>query len=93
MAVAYLRLVPSRLAEELAARGIAIVEVPDDEFDSMGPNVLALGPRVALAIDGNPETARRMRDVGVDVRTYEGSEISVKGDGGPTCLTLPLRRA
>jgi len=92
LVVAHLRLLPSRLAEELAERGIAIVDVPDEEFDSMGPNVLALAPRVALAIDGNPGTARRMRDAGVDVRTYEGSEISVKGDGGPTCLTLPLRR-
>src|SRR5262249_25090768 len=66
LVVAPLRLLPSRLAEELQARDIAIVEVPDDEFDTMGPNVLALGPRVALAIDGNPETARRMREARVD---------------------------
>jgi len=92
LVVAHLRLLPARLAAELDARGIAVVDVPDEEFDSMGPNVLALGPRVALAVDGNPETARRMRAAGVDVRTYEGSEISVKGDGGPTCLTLPLAR-
>jgi arginine deiminase len=26
------------------------------------------------------------------VRTYEGGEISRKGDGGPTCLTKPLER-
>lgn len=93
LVVAHLPLLPSRLAEELDARGIGIVEVPGDEFDTMGPNVLALAPRVALALDGNPETASRMRAAGVDVRTYDGSEISVKGDGGPTCLTLPLRRA
>ena len=55
--------------------------------------MLALGPRVALALDGNPETRRRMEAVGVDVRTYEGDEISRKGDGGPTCLTRPLERS
>jgi len=92
LAVVSLRLLPARLAQELAARGITLVEVPDEEFDSMGTNVLALGPRVALALAGNPETERRMREAGVDVRTYQGREISTKGDGGPTCLTLPLLR-
>jgi dimethylargininase len=85
-------LMPVRLMEELVARGIAYVEVPDDEFDTMGPNVLALGPRAALALEGNPETRRRMEAARVDVRTYRGDEISRKGDGGPTCLTRPLER-
>ena len=58
----------------------------------MGPNVLALGRRVGLALAGNHETRRRLEAAGVDVRTYEGDEISRKGDGGPTCLTLPLDR-
>jgi arginine deiminase len=58
----------------------------------MGPNVLALGPRLALVLEGNPETRRRMEAAGVEVRTYEGDEISRKGDGGPTCLTKPLER-
>ena len=58
----------------------------------MGCNVLALGPRVALALDGNPDTRRRLEAAGVDVRTYAGDELSRKGDGGPTCLTRPLER-
>lgn len=93
LAVAYPPLMPVRLVELLAKRGVELVEVPDDEFETMGPNVLALGPRVALALDGNPETRRRMEAVGVDVRVYRGDEISRKGDGGPTCLTRPLLRA
>ena len=76
----------------LAERGIEVVEVPDEEFESMGPNVLALGPRRALALEGNDETRRRMERAGVDVVTYRGDEISRKGDGGPTCLTRPLLR-
>ena len=68
------------------------VEVPDEEFDSMGCNVLALAPRVALALDGNPETRRRLERAGVDVLVYSGAELSLKGDGGPTCLTRPLLR-
>jgi dimethylargininase len=92
LAVAYPSLMPVRLMELLAERGIELVEVPEDEFETMGPNVLALAPRVALALEGNEETRRRMEKAGVDVRTYRGDEISRKGDGGPTCLTRPLLR-
>jgi dimethylargininase len=93
LAVAYPPLMPTRLVQLLAERGIELVEVPDEEFETMGPNVLALAPRVALALEGNDETRRRMERAGVDVRVYRGDEISRKGDGGPTCLTRPLLRA
>ena len=93
LAVVYLPLLPVRLVELLAARGIELVEVPEDEFWTMGPNVLALGPRRALALDGNPVTRERMEAAGVEVTVYTGDEISKLGDGGPTCLTRPLLRA
>ena len=83
---------PVRLVELLEERGIELVEVPDEEFETMGPNVLALGPRVALALAGNDETRRRMERAGVDVRVYQGDHISRPGDGGPTCLTRPILR-
>ena len=93
LALVYLRLAPVRLVALLAERGVSIVEVPDEEFESQGSNVLALGPRRALALDGNPETRRRLERAGVDVVVYRGDEISRKGDGGPTCLTRPLLRS
>jgi dimethylargininase len=92
LALVYPRIAPVRLLELLAERGIAVVEVPDEEFESQGSNVLALGPRQALALDGNPETRLRMERAAVDVVVYHGDEISRKGDGGPTCLTRPLLR-
>jgi N-dimethylarginine dimethylaminohydrolase len=92
LVVASLEHLPVRLVELLRARGVRIVEVPEEEFDPMGANVLALAPRVGLALEGNPETRRRMEAAGVEVRTYAGDEISRKGDGGPTCLTRPLDR-
>jgi dimethylargininase len=92
LAVAFPPLMPVRLVELLAERGVELVEVPDEEFETMAPNVLALGPRIALALEGNDETRRRMEAAGVDVRVYQGDEISRKGDGGPTCLTRPLLR-
>ncbi len=93
LVVAYVPLLPIRLLELLAERDIAIVDVPEDEFGSMGPNVLALAPRVAVAVDGNPRTRRRMERAGVDVTVYEGSDISHKGEGGPTCLTRSVLRS
>lgn len=91
LVVAYPPLLPVRLAELLEEHEIEIVPVPDEEFETMGSNVLALAPRLALAVEGNPETRRRLERAGVEVKVYEGTELS-KGDGGPTCLTCPLLR-
>lgn len=91
LAVAYLPLMPVRLVQLLEERGVELVPVPDDEFDSMGANVLALEPRHVLMLERNRETRRRIERAGVTVEVYEGRELS-KGDGGPTCLTRPLRR-
>ena len=91
LVVAYPPLLPTRLALLLEERGIEIVPVPDEEFATMGSNVLALAPRVALAVAGNPETRRRLERAGVEVEVYEAAELG-KGDGGPTCLTSPLLR-
>ena len=84
-----------RIALEVVALGgeqSGFVEVPDEEFESMGANVLAIAPRRCVMLDGNPVTRARLEAAGVDVLTYQGSEISVKGGGGPTCLTRPLAR-
>jgi dimethylargininase len=91
LVVAYPPLLPTRLAQLLSERAVEIVAVPDEEFETMGGNVLALAPRRALVVDGNPETRRRLERTGVDVLVYEGRELS-KGDGGPTCLTCPILR-
>jgi N-dimethylarginine dimethylaminohydrolase len=93
VAVVYSPLMPVPFRERLLGRGIALVEVPDAEFDSMGANVLAIGPRRCVMLAGNPVTRARLEDAGARVYEYEGREISLKGGGGPTCLTRPLERA
>ena len=92
LAVVYRPLLPVRLWRLLAER-FELVEVPQEELGSMGPNVLALGPRLCLMLEGNPTTRRRLEDAGCEVLTYRGEELSLKAEGGPTCLTLPLLRA
>lgn len=88
----YSPLMPVPFREYLLAGGHRLVEVPEAEFDSQGCNVLAVAPGVVVALEGNPETRRRMEAAGVEVHTYRGAEISLKGCGGPTCLTRPLER-
>lgn len=92
LAVVYLPLLPVPFVELLRDRGIRLVEVPETEFLSMGPNVLALAPRRCLALEGNPVTRGRLEAAGCEVVTYKGDELSLKAEGGPTCLTRPVWR-
>ena len=93
LAVVYSPLMPVPFRELLLDRGISLVEVPDEEFASMGANVLAIAPRRVVMLKGNPMTRGRLEAARVEVIEYEGEHISMKGGGGPTCLTRPLRRA
>jgi N-dimethylarginine dimethylaminohydrolase len=92
LAVVYLPLLPAGLWELLNERGIGMVEVPPEEFESLGPNVLAVRPRVVVMAAGNPVTAGRLRDGGVEVHEVALGEVGVNGSGGPTCLTRPILR-
>ena len=92
LAVVYSPLMPIKFRNELLERGFQLIEVPEQEFDSMGCNVLAVAPRDCLMVAGNPITKKLLEDAGVSVHIYEGNEISVKGGGGPTCLTRPIDR-
>ncbi len=92
LAVVYSPLMPVPFREFLLERGKTLVEVPEAEFETMGANVLAVAPRRCLRVAGNPVTRDRLEAAGAEVIDYEGSEISLKGGGGPTCLTRPLAR-
>ena len=92
LAVVYSPLMPVVFRQWLRARDVEFVEVPDEEFDTMGANVLALAPRRCVALEGNPITRARLEGAGAEVAVYDGPEISLKGGGGPTCLTRPIRR-
>ena len=92
IAVVYSPLMPITFRNLLLQRGYQLVEVPEEEFESMGCNVLALAPGVCLLVDGNPKTKAALEAAGCKVIVYKGEEISVKGGGGPTCLTRPVSR-
>lgn len=93
LAVVYSPLMPVPFRERLLADGYRLVEVPHDEFASMGANVLATAPGRCVMLDRNPKTRAALEQAGAHVDVYDGTEISVKGGGGPTCLTRPILRA
>lgn len=92
LAVVYSKLMPVAFRELLVDRGIELLEVTDSEYDNLGSNVLALAPRVVVLPAGNPDITQKLKDAGATVHTYQGDDISYKGTGGPTCLTLPVTR-
>ncbi|MFI5254026.1 MAG: dimethylarginine dimethylaminohydrolase family protein [Candidatus Limnocylindrales bacterium] len=92
LAVVYLPLLPVGLWELLRERRVGLVEVPEAEFDSLGPNILAVRPGVIVMAAGNPVTAARLRQRGVEVHEVALGEVGVNGSGGPTCLTRPVLR-
>lgn len=92
VAVVYSPLLPVPFRQSLLDLGYRLVEVPQGEFDTMGCNVLAVAPGKCLMLDGNPVTRSRLEKIGAEVHVYRGAEISLKGAGGPTCLTRPLVR-
>ena len=92
LAVVYPPLAPVALMQTLAERGVRVVPVDAGEYETMGCNVLAVEPRRVVMLTGNPRTRAALESAGCEVHGYEGSDISLNGDGGPTCLTAPIWR-
>ena len=92
LAVINPRMLPEPFRQFLIGRGFKLLEIPASESKTLACNILALAPRQCILLSGNPQTEKMLRDEGVEVWTYAGEEISLKGTGGPTCLTRPLLR-
>jgi len=92
LAVVYSRMMPVFFRRMLLERGYQLVEVPDEEYDSMACNILAVAPGKCIMIDGNPITRTRLESAGAEVWAFSGKHICLNGGGGPTCLTRPLLR-
>ena len=92
LAVVFEPLSPTPLIEALVERDVKWVSVDAEEYERMGTNVLAVRPGVVVMLDGLPRTRQALEAAGVETHVYDGSHLSLKGDGGPTCLTRPLWR-
>jgi len=88
----YPKLLPVKFIKFLKSQNIKLIKVPDKEYESMACNVLPLAPKKCIMMSGNPITKTLLESNNVEVFTYDGSEVSLKGAGGPTCLTRPIYR-
>ena len=93
VAVVFLPLLPAGLYELLADLGIRLVEVPEEEYSTLGCNVLAVRPGVVVTAEGNDVTRRRLEAAGCEVHAIPLHEVGENGSGGVTCLTRPVLRA
>ena len=93
LAVVFLPLLPVGLWELLRELGVTLLEVPEEEFQTLGTNVLAVRPGVLIMAEGNPRTRATLEAAGCEVHTYPATEIGINGSGGPTCLTRPILRS
>ena len=93
VAVVFLPLLPAGLYELLGDLGVRMVEVPEEEYPTLGCNVLAVRPGVVVAAEGNRETRRRLEAAGCEVHPVPLGEVGENGSGGVTCLTRPILRA
>lgn len=95
LALVYEPLLPVALYQRMRGLGYELLSAPAEEFDrslGLSLNVLATAPRRCIAVDGFPETVALMRSAGCKVEVFDGSELCIPCEGGPTCLTRPLLR-
>lgn len=92
LAVVHPPLMSTPFWQELERRGFNLIVIPEHEFATQATNVLAIAPGQCLMLEGNPETKRLLEQAGCEVQTYRGEELSLKAEGGPTCLTRPILR-
>ncbi|MEM8646093.1 MAG: arginine deiminase family protein [Pseudomonadota bacterium] len=96
LALIYEPLMPASFYQLLQERGVELLSAPAEEFEAshgLNLNVLALSPRHGVMISGFPRTQALMEDAGCRIETFDGAELCIKCEGGPTCLTRPVRRA
>lgn len=95
LALVHPPLMPTALYQRMVDLGYTLLEAPADEFDAslgLNLNVLATAPRKVIAINGFDGTLALMRRAGCEVTTFDGDELCIPCEGGPTCLTRPLLR-
>jgi dimethylargininase len=92
LAAVFLPLLPAGLHAWLGELGIRLVAVPEEEYPTLGCNILAVRPGVVIVAEGNPVTRRALEAMGVEVHAVALGEVGENGSGGVTCLTRPLLR-
>ena len=88
----YEKLLPVGFLKFLNKIAIKTISIADEDYDSLGCNVLPLSTAKCLITNGNDKTSKIIEEKGIEVIEFQASEICYKGSGGPTCLTRPIYR-
>ena len=95
LAIGCERLLPIDLKNILKNNGIELINIPEEEYfksNTLAVNVLALSPRNLVTIEGYLETLDLLSKAECKLNLFSGSELCIKAEGGPTCLTRPIWR-
>ena len=88
----YEKLLPVGFLKLLNNLDIKTISIADEDYDTLGCNVLPLSTTKCLITKGNDRTTKIIEQNGIEVIEFQASEICYKGSGGPTCLTRPIYR-
>ena len=86
------------LADALGESSVRLIPVGNgDEIQgfwemwNLGGNVLTLAPGLVVCYDRNKISLDLLDKAGIEVRTFEGAELS-RGRGGARCMSMPIIR-
>ena len=95
LAIGCRSLLPIDLITVLKNNGIKLINMPEDEFfksSTLGVNILALSPRNLVAMEGCTKTLDLLTNAGCTLSLFQGKDLCIRSEGGPTCLTRPIWR-
>ena len=95
LAIVYKPFFPVELLKFLESKGYDCVDIPKKDFlesNGLAINILALSSRNIIMLEGFSKTESILKKRGCNIQTFDGKELCVKAEGGPTCLTRPIYR-
>ena len=95
LALACFSKLPFELINIFKEYKINLISIPEDEYsksETLAVNCLAIAPRKLILISGYPKTQELLLKENNEINLFNGDELCLKAEGGPTCLTRPLKR-
>ncbi|MBI28874.1 MAG: amidinotransferase [Pelagibacteraceae bacterium] len=95
LAIVYKNFLTDDLYNILKKNNVKLLEIPADEYEkskTLAVNILALSPRNLIMLNGYNKTEKLLSRSNCNLNIFDGEELCIKAEGGPTCLTRPILR-